>query len=268
MIKVKPEVFLVGMTTIYVPGLEAYLEVTGNQEFLDAIAEARDKDGLQDMEILSSFFAKLCYRALTLGHNANIKGIRSIAQNVIGTIESGHGSVFEHCQLNFVFHNVTRVLTHELVRHRIGVAYSQESGRYCRIPEEGPGMFLPSCLAENTEAASLFEEAVAVSTQYVNELYDIFNIGEGNFAEKKTLTSAIRRIAPTGLANEIGFSVNLRAVRHIIRMRTNRSAEEEIRIVFARVAELVQEHCPLILHGSQTTIVNGLPEWTFEPYHL
>jgi len=91
----KPQVFLVGQTGINVPGLEAYLKETGNQEFLEVIAEARTQ-GLGDNELISSFFAKLCYRSLSLGKNANVKKIRSIKDNIIRTIEEGHGSIFEH----------------------------------------------------------------------------------------------------------------------------------------------------------------------------
>lgn len=264
--QVQPEVFLIGETIINVPGLEAYLKISGNDEFLETIAEAR-AEGLGDMEIISSFFAKLCYRSLTLGQNLNVTKLRSIADNIISTIESGHGSVFEHVWFNFALHNVSRVLTHELVRHRIGVAYSQESGRYCRIPPEGPGMFLPSCIIDNPTAVQIFEETVDFCTQQVQKLYTLFNINEDNFTEKKTLTSAIRRIAPTGTANEIGFSVNVREARHIIGMRTSRHAEEEIRLVFARVAEIIHERCSLLLHGGQPEIINGIAEWTFPRSH-
>jgi thymidylate synthase (FAD) len=42
----------------------------------------------------------------------------------------GHGSVFEHASIVFQVAGVSRSLTHELIRHRVGTAYSQESQRY------------------------------------------------------------------------------------------------------------------------------------------
>lgn len=263
MLEVKPRVYLVGETTIDVPGLTRYLEETGNQEFLETLAEARQA-GLKDQEIISSFFAKLCYRSLSLGKNSNLTSTRSIASNIVGTIESGHGSVFEHASFNFMFSNVSRVLTHELVRHRVGTAYSQESGRYCRIEKEGPGMYLPTCIAKDEEAKKIFADTVDFVTTQVHKLYDHYQIDAGNFHTKKELTSAIRRIAPTGLANEIGVTINLRAIRHIISMRTASGAEEEIRIVFNQVADIIKERCPLLLHGAHTEEVNGILEWTFD----
>lgn len=264
---VKPRVYLVAETSILLDGLVEYLEDTDNQEFLDLVEQARAA-GISDVLSLVSFAGKLCYRSLTLGKNTNVLTIRSIANNITHTIEEGHGSVFEHAQLTFVLHNVSRVLTHELVRHRVGVAYSQESGRYCRIPEEGPGMYIPSCIAERPEAVSIFERIVDTCTEGVHQLYQLFDIDEGNFTFKKMLTSAIRRISPTGMANDIVFSVNLRSLRHIIKMRTNGAAEEEIRVVFGQIADIVEDRYPLLLHGGQKTMINGLPQWTFTPEHL
>lgn len=264
--KVIPKVFLLGETTINTDGLIAYLQETGNREFLEAIAEAKN-DGLGDQETITSFFAKLCYKSLSAGKNLNVTKMRSIRDNILGTVESGHGSVFEHATLNFVLHNVSRVLTHELVRHRVGVAYSQESGRYCRINESGPGMYIPTCIANNPDALVIFEDAVDYVTVKIQALYQLFGIDDLNFTEKKELTSAIRRIAPTGMANEIGFSANLRALRHIIGMRTSRHAEEEIRFVFAKIAKIVYEKCPLLFADATQKEVEGITEWSF-PKHL
>ena len=262
----KPQVFLVGQTGINVPGLEAYLKETGNQEFLEVIAEARTQ-GLGDNELISSFFAKLCYRSLSLGKNANVKKIRSIKDNIIRTIEEGHGSIFEHACFNFALHDVSRVLTHELVRHRDGVAFSQESGRYCRLGIDITGMYIPPEIGNNPEALAIFDEAAEHALLSIEKLYEIFEIDEHDFARKKSLTSAIRRVAPTGIANEIGFSANLRAMRHIIAARTNEGAEYEIRMVIGQIAKIVEEHCPLLLHGGVKKAVAGLYQWAF-PKHL
>lgn len=262
LIRVTPKVYLVGMSSIWVPGLMAYLEDTGNHEFVETIEQAK-ADGLGDCEILSSFFAKLCYRALTVGKNSNVTRTRSIRDNIIRTIEEAHGSVFEHAVFNFVFRDVSRVLTHELVRHRVGVAYSQESGRYCRIEEEGIRFFLPSNIAADPILTANFERMIESEHECVRRLYSLCNIDDGNFTEKKTLTSAIRRIAPNGMANDIGVSMNLRSVRNILQARTNAGAEEEIRLAFGQVADLMQQHCPLILHGATVTEAGGIKQYSF-----
>ena len=77
-------------------------------------------------------FAKLSTQALTVGKNENIKRVRDIPENIQNAFNQGHGSVFEHCQLNFIARNCSRVFTHEIVRHRAGTAFSQTSGRFVR----------------------------------------------------------------------------------------------------------------------------------------
>ena len=125
---VKPEVFLLGFTTVDEDQLWKYLHYTDQEEFGKDIQEALD-EGLDWGEILCSFYAKMCYASLTDKKNKNISKTRSISDNIKSVINSGHGSVFEHVSVNFVITNCSRVFTHELVRHRVGVAYSQTSGR-------------------------------------------------------------------------------------------------------------------------------------------
>ena len=59
------------------------------------------------------------------------------------------------------------------------------------------------------------------------------------FAVKKEVTSALRRLAPLGLCTDIVWTANARTLRHVIEMRTAPGAEEELRLVFAQVAELM-----------------------------
>ena len=45
-------------------------------------------------------------------------------------IESGHGSTIEHVVFTFAITGVSRTLSHQLVRHRAGVAFDQQSQRF------------------------------------------------------------------------------------------------------------------------------------------
>src|SRR5438093_11195103 len=56
--------------------------------------------------------------------------------------------------------------------------------------------------------------------------------------QKKRLTSAIRRILPDGLATNLLWTANHPTLRWVIEMRTDPSAEVEIRIVFNQIAEI------------------------------
>jgi thymidylate synthase (FAD) len=64
------------------------------------------------------------------------------------------------------------------------------------------------------------------------------------FDVKKEVTSALRRLAPIGLSTDIVWTANVRTLRHVIEMRTASAAEEELRLVFDRVAEIAVAEAP------------------------
>ena len=75
--------------------------------------------------------------------------------------------------------------------------------------------------------------------------------------KKKKITSALRRLLPNGQSNEIGFSCNLRTLRHIVQLRTSRYAEWEIRLVFNQIYSLVKEKYPLVFYKAKEEKVDG-----------
>lgn len=262
---VTPKTYLIGCTEINHEGLEQYLRDTGNILFLDDLDSAFSR-GLKGGVALCSFYAKLCYRSLTTGQNLNVSKTRAIEENIKACFQQGHGSVFEHCWLNFVTTNCSRVFTHELVRHRVGTAFSQTSGRYVRSEQldmvlDDPILDTPLLSGGHCVRGWLQDIACDVEQSY-NALMQQIDWAGMDFDKKKKLTSALRRILPNGQANEIGWSCNVRALRHLIEMRTNRHAEWEIRKVFNDVFQIVLKEFPLALYGYVPEEVDGLWEIT------
>lgn len=252
---VTPKVYLIGCTGIIHKGLTDYLADSGNEEFLESIASARVA-GLSDGEILCSFYAKLCYASLTLGHNANVSRVRDIPDNLVATFRQGHLSVWEHCNLNFVARNCSRVYTHEQVRHRAGFAYSQTSGRYVR--GESVDVVWDPILEPVREEAELLLSQIEFAYLRMVEKCGLYEMKD--FDRKKKITSALRRFLPNGQANELGFSVNLRSLRHTVMLRTSRHAEAEIRSIYEQVYNLVKTRYPLVFHGAREEVVDGVVE--------
>lgn len=259
---VLPKVFFTGETKIRLNqknGLLDYLKYTDQEEFLDEITEAANS-GISDGEILTSFYAKSCYSALTTKKNQNISRVRCIEDNIKGTVSSGHGSVAEHPVLNFMITDCSRVFTHELVRHRVGTAFSQTSGRYVRtdVIKLVHDPILDPIKDLVTEAGLYLEDwyKKAVDKIGINDIKD--------FATKKKITSALRRLLPNGQSNEIGFSCNFRALRHLLTMRTSRHAEWEIRHVFNQFYDLLKDEYRTILFDAKIEEVDGFREITFE----
>lgn len=252
---VTPRSYWIGYCEMNEGGLQDYLRDSGNMGFWQSVLDAREQ-GISNAEILCSFFAKLCYKSLTVGHNANISKVRDIPDNIIATMDSAHGSVFEHVGFNFVISDCSRVFTHELVRHRIGTAFSQNSGRYCRL-DEIDVVFDPILEPVRGHVEDIIKYlegkySIMCEEMGLNEMKD--------FTKKKKITSALRRIAPNGQANEIGFSVNLRTLRHTMMLRTGRHAEWEIRLVFNQLYLLLKDYYPFIFYGAKEEVVDGLIE--------
>jgi len=261
---VTPVTYFVGATAVDTAEVLRYLKDTDQEEFAEAMEQAH-REGLADGEILCSLYAKLCYAALTTRKNENISKVRDIQSNVEGTILSGHGSVFEHVYLNFVVHNCSRVFTHELVRHRVGTSFSQTSGRYVRNDKLDLVIdpILEPIRAEIMAMQETLEWWYAAAVEKMG-----LNAEALPFDTKKKITSALRRMLPNGQANEMGFGLNLRSLRHLIALRTSRHAEWEIRVVFNQIYDLVRVKYPTMFYDVRVEMVDGLREITFTTARL
>lgn len=256
---VLPKTYFLGYTTVDMEALMEYLRDTDQTEFLEDIAEAKDA-GLDDGEILCSFYAKACYASLTDKKNKNISKTRSIYDNLVGILDSGHGSVLEHCNMNFMITNCSRVFTHELVRHRVGTAFSQTSGRYVR--SDALNVVVDPVLEP---AYDLCEEARLYLQDWYRRVQERLQMETlKDFSTKKKLTSAIRRFLPNGQANEIGVTLNIRSIRHTIEMRTSVHAEWEIRVIFNQIYQFVKRKYPALFVDAKEEMKEGLLEITFK----
>lgn len=248
---VKPEVHLIAETRIIEDGLTNFLTSVGAPEWTT--------DAPSDCEKLMEVAGRSCYRSWKPGLNPNVTRVREGNRPYLGhIIETEHGSVMEHAQITWVFHNVSRVFTHELVRHRIA-GISQESLRYVRLTDLG--VSIPKCFEGRPNAERIMKETVLFLEEKQVELAEEFDIeNTKDFDLKKKWTSAFRRIAPIGLATTIIWSSNFRTLRFVIRQRTNSSAEEEIRIVFGEVYKIAKQRYPNIFQDYEEKTVDGLLE--------
>lgn len=268
----QPKVFVIGQTDVQTgKGLQEYLKHIGAEEWYKNNVE--NLHGVSDAELLSEVYSRSCYKSFGVGLNPNVTKVREgNAEHLSNVIKSGHGSVLEHCVVNFMFCDVSRVFTHELVRHRVGVAISQESLRYVRLTElkcfDFPRLRDELTYDEEVWFRYKTEEIFDKLENIQKEMTDKFNLNdEQSFARKKKLTSRMRRLAPLGLLTNIGWSVNLRTLRHVIPLRTHKSAEEEIRCVFAEVGSICKERYPNVFFDMEWVSDEdgtGLGEWRIE----
>jgi thymidylate synthase (FAD) len=237
----QPTVFLIARPSIDVDAMNGYLRDVGGESWLARRLE--ESHGQPNAgELLVEFAGRACYRSWEPGLNPNVSKVRTDQREYFANIlRSAHGSVLEHSNYSFAFRNCSRVFTHELIRHRAGSAFSQESLRYVRLTDIGFRV-APALEPVRERVLALVEQLEEFQVSAAREL-GIDSEGVP-FHVKKEVTSALRRLAPIGLSTDIIWTANVRTLRHVIEMRTAEGAEEELRLIFDRVAEIMQAQAP------------------------
>ena len=240
-----PKVHLIASPAIHHDALFDYVRRLGGAAWTDRMEGVPHRpQPPTDGEILTEAAGRLCYRSWDVGLNPNVSRVRTDSSSyLLNILQTKHGSVLEHANYSFIFEDVSRVFTHELVRHRAGVAISQESLRYVRLQELG-FRIPPMLLGAREQVVTMVEQL----EQFQVSMAERYKLDDPNvpFGVKKQVTSALRRLAPLGLSTSILWTANVRTLRHVISMRTAKDAEEEIRMVFNRVAEIMQEWAPML----------------------
>jgi len=236
-----PSVFLIARPAVDLEGMRGYLEDVGGVSWLEGrLGDSSEPPNAGEM--LVEFGGRACYRSWEPGLNPNVSRIRTDQREYFANIlRSAHGSVLEHANYSFALRNCSRVLTHELVRHRAGSAFSQESLRYVRLTDIG--FRVPPALEPvRDQVLSIVEQL----EEFQVSAADTLGIDDEGvpFHVKKEVTSALRRLAPIGLSTDIIWTANARTLRHVIEMRTAEGAEEELRLVFDQVARVMQREAP------------------------
>ncbi|CAN5468895.1 hypothetical protein BH20CHL7_BH20CHL7_12880 [soil metagenome] len=139
---------------------------------------------------------------------------------ISSVIESGHGSTIEHIVFTFAITGVSRTLSHQLVRHRAGVAFDQQSQRYVKF--KGAATMLPHSIAEGEpELRERYEAQVDGALGLYGEM-----LGAGLPGEDA------RFIFPNATRTNLVMTTNLRALIHMSGLRLCTMAQWEIRRLF------------------------------------
>ena len=144
----------------------------------------------------------------------------SMQRLISNVIESGHGSTIEHIVFTFALSGVSRTLSHQLVRHRAGVAFDQQSQRYVKF--KGAATMLPSTIAEgDPDLRTRYEEQVDGSLGLYGDLVAAGVPGED-----------ARFVFPNATRTNLVMTTNLRALIHMSGLRLCTMAQWEIRRLF------------------------------------
>lgn len=197
------------------------------RQFLDEIALdnfysdnniTTESDSDVPEEVLVETAGRLCYMSFNSprpgGNKAYIKHL----------IEVGHTSVLEHAVYNFIIAGVSRSLTHELVRHRVGMSFSQLSQRY--VDESDTTFICPDVIKDDAEIFEWWNESVKKSLDTYNAITKkLLAICK----DRKLARQAARSVLPNATETKVFLTGNARALRHFITLRGSPAADVEIR---------------------------------------
>ncbi len=240
-----PKVFVIGMS---VPRWEGMRDYASYRE-----VPIMDGFDVKSPEHLIAWGGKVCYDSFHNPRNASL-------DNYIGEsiLAHDHGSVLEHATINFAVASLPRSTQLELVRHRVGVAYSFRSTRFTDSWLE----FVVPPLLREPENSDQRDEFVS-SCQYAYEDYcSLINTISTQETDKtlrrKRIKEAARSVLPNALASDGEVTMNGRALRHIVEMRTNPHADESIREFAYALWETSMRYMPSTLgYDATITPVNG-----------
>ncbi len=149
-------------------------------------------------------------------------------------VSSGHLSTVEHASFTFAIEGVSRVLTHQLVRHRIA-SYSQQSQRYVQFKEGKFNYITPPQVLAKPKLKKKYDQAV----KEVGKLYDEL-VQEGIKAEDA------RYLLPNATETRIVVTMNARSLLNFLEHRLCTRAQWEIRILAQKMLKEATKVAPEI----------------------
>ena len=194
-----------------------------------------------DGERLAEFAGRLCY--MSQGNAAQ----RTTHEYLDNIKKQGHGSVLEHASYSLLLEGVSQSLTHELVRHRAGFAYSQVSQRYV---DESAACFVmpPAVIGDATLEAAWCAQMEAALDSYVT-LVDALMLRYGwvndSVQRRKLSREAARGVLPNNTETKIVITGNARAWRTMLELRTGEGAELEIRRAAIAMLRVLRVETPM-----------------------
>lgn len=191
-------------------------------------------------EITIALAARTCY-----SESFPCQISREKAQNLIRELlRRGHESVLEHASFTFQIEGISRVASHQLVRHRLA-SYAQQSQRY--VPLDNTDFVCPPTVKANSKAEVLYQEAM----QYCRRVYEEL-VALGIPREDA------RYSIPQGMATNLVFTANARELLHVFRLRLCNRAQWEIRDLCFQMLQIVKEKAPAVFENAGPPCIDGV----------
>ncbi len=185
--------------------------------------------------------ARLCYSAIGAAQLEEKMSDEQAAKLVRKLVSMGHFSTLEHVTFTFAIEGVSRVLTHQLVRHRIA-SYSQQSQRY--VKEHDFETIMPPAIEARPEARERFLQLM----EEIRQMYDAFT-------EMGIPAEDARYILPNATETKIVCTFNVRSLMNFFSLRCCTRAQWEIRQLAEKMLAECQKAAPVLFENAGPTCV-------------
>lgn len=238
----EPSVRVIARQTFDSNATGAYLD-----EFFPARPDEMNDGSSPDAneaEALVEFAGRTCYQSFGRPRPG---GNRAYLEHIL---ESGHGSVLEHASWSFLITGVSRSLTHELIRHRVGASISELSQRFVDMSEIG--FVMPPAIqgGVDDQARKDWMYGIKIAKSVYGALAERIEATAPEDLSptdrRKWARQAARSVLPECTETRIVWTANARALRHCIEMRTPPAADAEIKRLFLAVLKLMKSEAPHI----------------------
>jgi thymidylate synthase (FAD) len=168
----------------------------------------------------------------------NLKNTQGKEQSAVleRVLKLGHTSVIEHASFTFAISDVSRSLTHQLVRHRIA-SYSQQSQRYVNLTE--PNYVIPPSISKDKKMKKAYEETMMAIWGHYNKLL-----------EMKIPAEDARYVLPNATCTNIMVTMNARSLMNFFELRCCLHAQWEIRLLANKMLQEVKKVAPMIFKNT------------------
>lgn len=192
--------------------------------------------------------ARLCYSPVGAAELAEKMSDEQVEKLVRKITSLGHASTLEHVSFTFAIEGVSRVLTHQLVRHRIA-SYSQQSQRY--VSEHDFAYIVPPTVEAIPAAKEKFEALMQEVRRTYNALVEMG-------IHKEDARYCLANAAET----KIVTTMNARALRNFFALRCCNRAHWEIRMLANAMLEEAKQAAPLLFKnvGASCVATGKCPE--------
>ena len=183
--------------------------------------------------------ARLCYSPVGAEELSGKMTDAQIEKLLTKIVDMGHLSTLEHASFTFAIEGVSRVLTHQLVRHRIA-SYSQQSQRY--VKEHDFEYVMPPSVAANSAAKQKFEQLM----ENIRSAYDeLVAMGVHQEDARYCLANATE--------TKIVVTMNARTLLHFFELRCCQRAQWEIRRLADAMLREVRSVSPILFKNAGPT---------------